>query len=298
MRLVKPSPFVYHRPTTLDQALEILAEVGADGKVLAGGQSLIPLMSMRLAAPAHLVDINHVDGLDRVETERDGVRVGATARHAAVERNPAAFAAVPLLRQALVHVAHPTIRNRGTTVGSLAHADPSGEMTAVLALLGGTVTLAGRGSERTVGAADFFQGPLESAVRPDEVAVEAFFPAPDGRTGSAWAEVSRRHGDYAVCGVGALVTLDEDLRVTASVVGLISVGPTPVVVDVSDALAGQPHDTADVVAAGALVRAAVDPEPDIHATAEYRRHLAGALTERVLRDAARAAGASVDGGDA
>lgn len=295
---MKPSPFVYHRPTTLEESLEVLAEVGADGKVLAGGQSLVPLMSMRLAAPAHLVDINHVDGLDRIETDDGGVRVGATSRHADVERDPAAFAAVPLLRQALVHVAHPTIRNRGTTVGSLAHADPSGEMTAVLAMLGGTVTLASRGNERTVDAADFFLGPLESAVRPDEVAVEAFFPAPEGRTGSAWVEVSRRHGDYAVCGVGALVSLDDDLHVTAAGIGLISVGPTPVVVDVTEALAGQAHDTADVVAAGALVRASVDPEADIHATAQYRRHLAGTLTERALQAAGNAAAALAGRGDA
>ncbi len=294
---MKPSPFVYHRPTTLEETLDVLAEVGADGKVLAGGQSLVPLLSMRLAAPAHLVDINHVGGLDRVEVRGGGVRVGATARHAAVERDDRAFDALPLLRQALVHVAHPTIRNRGTTVGSLAHADPSGEMTAVLALLGGTVTLRRRGSERTVGAADFFQGPLESAVVPGEVAVEAFFPAPTGpRTGSAWAEVSRRHGDYAVCGVGALVTLDDDLRVVAARVGLISVGPTPEVVDVTEALVGQPHDTADVAAAGRLVRAAVDPEADIHATAEYRRQLAGTLTERALRTAAGHAGAASTAG--
>lgn len=295
---MKPSPFVYHRPTTLEESLEVLGEVGADGKVLAGGQSLVPLLSMRLAAPGHLIDINHVDGLDRIQTDRGGVRVGATARHADVERDPDAFAAVPLLRQALVHVAHPTIRNRGTTVGSLAHADPSGEMTAVLALLGGSVTLASRGHERTVAAADFFLGPLESAVRPDEVAVEAFFPAPEGRTGSAWVEVSRRHGDYAVCGVGALVSLDDDLHVTAAGIGLISVGPTPVVVDVTEALAGQAHDAADLVAAGGLVRAAVDPEADIHATAQYRRHLAGTLTERALQAAGNAAAALAGRGDA
>ncbi|MGH8822928.1 MAG: FAD binding domain-containing protein, partial [Jiangellaceae bacterium] len=184
------------------------------------------------------------------------------------------------------------------TVGSLAHADPSGEMTAVLALLGGTVTLARRGSERTVGAADFFQGPLESAVAPGEVAVAAFFPVPDGRTGSAWVEVSRRHGDYAVCGVGALVSVDDDRRISAARVGLISVGPTPVVVDVTEALAGQPHDAADVSAAGRLVGAAVEPEPDIHATAEYRRHLARALTERALRDAVHAAAGGPERGDA
>jgi carbon-monoxide dehydrogenase medium subunit len=260
-------------------------------------------MSMRLAAPGHLVDINHVRGLDGVRSADAGVWVGAAARHADVERDRAAFAAVPLLRQALVHVAHPTIRNRGTTVGSLAHADPSAEMTAVLALLGGTVTLRRKGGERTVGADDFFVGPLESAVEPGELAVEAFFPAPSERTGSAWVEVSRRHGDFAVCGVGALVTFDDDRHIVAARVGLISVGPTPVVLDVSGPLAGthvppgvhkspdQPGEDA-FAAAGRLVGAAVDPEPDIHATAEYRRHLAEVLTVRALR---AAAGRAVEG---
>jgi carbon-monoxide dehydrogenase medium subunit len=287
---VKPSSFVYHRPATIEQALDLLAEVGSDGKVLAGGQSLVPLMSMRLAAPAHLVDINRVDGLGNIRTAADGVRVGATARHADVEHDTAAFSAVPLLHQAVTHVAHPTIRNRGTTVGSLTHADPSGEMTAVLALLEGTVTLRRRGGERVVAAGEFFVGPLESAVGPTELAVEAFFPKPVPGTGTAWVEVSRRHGDYAVCGVGAVVTLDDERRVETAKVGLISVGPTPTVVEVTDALVGQPHDAVDADSAGRLVMAAVDPDPDIHATAEYRRHLAGALTARAVNDAtARAA---------
>jgi CO/xanthine dehydrogenase FAD-binding subunit len=283
---VKPSSFVYHRPATIDEALEVLAEVESDGKVLAGGQSLVPLMSMRLAAPAHLVDVNRVGGLGGIRTDIGGVHVGATARHADLEHDEAAFAAVPLLRQALKHVAHPTIRNRGTTVGSLAHADPSGEMTAVLALLGGNVTLRRRGGERTIGAGEFFVGPLESAVEAGELAVEAFFPRPPLGSGTAWVEVSRRHGDYAVCGVGAVVTVDDDHHVTAAWVGLISVGPTPVVVDVTSAMAGQPHDAIDAAGAGRLVKAAVDPDPDIHASAEYRRHLAGTLTERAVTDAA------------
>src|SRR5688572_8958897 len=171
---MKPSRFTYHRPESVEEALEVLAEVGLDGKVLAGGQSLVPMLNMRLAAPRHLVDINRLPGLDEIRVDRNGagaaVRVGATARHADVERDAAAYAALPLLRQALRHVAHLTIRNRGTTVGSLVHADPSGEMTAVLALLGGTLELrsAGQGSPsvRLVTASEFFVGPLESCIEP------------------------------------------------------------------------------------------------------------------------------------
>jgi carbon-monoxide dehydrogenase medium subunit len=282
---MKPPPFVYHRPGDVDEALDTLAEVGSDGKILAGGQSLVPLMSMRLAAPAHLVDINGLSELGEIRVGHDGVQVGATVRHAQLERDEAAFAAQPLLRQALAYVAHPTIRNRGTSVGSLAHADPAGELTAVLALLGGTVTVRSRTAERTVHAAEFFLGPLESAVRPDELAIGAFFPSLPPRSGSAWTEVSRRNGDYAICGLGALVTLDEDRTIATARLGLISVGPTPVVVDVSESLAGQRADAATFTAAARHVEDTVDPEPDIHATAEYRRHLAGVLTGRALADA-------------
>lgn len=281
---MKPPPFEYHRPGTVEEALDVLAEVGPDGKVLAGGQSLVPLMSMRLAHPGHLVDINHVTGLGDVRVGSDGVRVGATVRHAELERDGAAMAAVPLLAQALADVAHPTIRNRGTSVGSLVHADPAGELTAVLALLGGEVTLRRSTGERTVPAAEFFVGPLESAARPDELATEAYFPAPPPRTGSAWVEVARRNGDYALCGVGALVTVDDGGHVVGARVGLISVAPTPLVVDVGDALAGQ-AGAAGVAAAAGYVRETVDPEADIHATAGYRRQLAGVLTARALTSA-------------
>ena len=149
---MKPSPFTYHRPESVEEALAVLADVGADGKVLAGGQSLLPVLSMRLAAPGHLVDINRLAELAYVRADADGVRIGALARHAAVERDEAAARVQPLLRQGLRLVAHPTIRNRGTTVGSLAHADPSGEMTAVLAVLRGTVTLASAAAEASARA--------------------------------------------------------------------------------------------------------------------------------------------------
>ncbi len=283
---MKPPPFTYHRPTSVGEALDVLADVGADGKVLAGGQSLVPVLNMRLAAPGHLVDINRLSDLSYVRTDPGGVRIGALARHAAVERDDDAYEAVPLLRQAIGQVAHPTIRNRGTTLGSIVHADPSGEAPAVLTLLGGSVTLASRAGTRTVQAKDFFVGPLESALRAGELAVEAHFPAVPDHTGTAWLEVARRHGDYALCGVGVLVTLDEDLRIAHARAAFISVGPTPVDVDLTDAVAGQLYGDADWAAAAALVRARIEPEDDIHATADYRRHLAGVLTARAGAEAA------------
>jgi carbon-monoxide dehydrogenase medium subunit len=279
---VKPSPFGYSRPASVDEALSILAAHGSDGKVLAGGQSLLPILSMRLAAPHHLVDINRLGELDYVRVDGSTVRVGALARHARVLADLAARVAQPLLAQALRLVAHATIRNRGTTLGSIVHADPSGEMTAVLALLGGSVRVASGSAERDVPADEFFLGPLESAVAPGELALEASFPVLVPRAGTAFVEVSRRQGDYAVCGVGALVELDGDGAVSSARTAYLSVSPTPLVLDLSEA--GD-----DFAAAAALAREQVDPEPDIHATADYRRHLAGVLTERALRDAHAAA---------
>nr|PZN45873.1 MAG: molybdopterin dehydrogenase [Actinomycetota bacterium] len=287
---MKPPPFDYHAPRTVGEALEVLADAGPEGKVLAGGQSLIPLMNMRLAAPARLVDINRIGALDTVTADARGVRVGALARHATVERSAAVAERQPLLRQALRHVAHPVIRNRGTVVGSIVHADPAAELPAVLALLGGTVRLARHGApEREVPAAEFFLGPLESALQPGELAVSAFFPALPPGSGTAFCEIARRHGDFALAGVAALVTLDDDLRITTAKVACIGVGPVPVVVDVSAECARRPAASAASPAVAAAVRDRVEPEDDIHATAEYRRHLTGVLAERALRLAAERA---------
>jgi carbon-monoxide dehydrogenase medium subunit len=292
---MKPAPFTYHAPTTLDEALDALDRVGEDGKVLAGGQSLIPMLNMRLASPEHLVDINGVSGLGDIAVDAAGVRIGALARHAQVAGDSAAYAVVPLLRQGLELVAHPVIRNRGTTVGSLAHADPSGEMTAVLTLLGGSMELARKGATRTVAAADFFLGPLESCLEPGEMAVAAWFPAPPPRTGTTFREVARRHGDYAMCGVAAAVTLDADQRVLSARTSYISMTATPVVLDLTEAVAGKPFDAADWAAAGQLSAGQLDPEPDIHATADYRRHLGVVLTRQALNEAATAAAAQPQG---
>jgi aerobic carbon-monoxide dehydrogenase medium subunit len=284
---MKPPPVVYHGPDTVAEAVRLLAEHGAEAKVLAGGQSLVPMLNMRLTAPARLVDVNRLDELAYVRTDLHGVRVGALARHADVERATHAFEAIPLLRQAVRTVAHPTIRNRGTTVGSLVHADPCGEMPAVLALLDGEVTLRSeRDGERIVAARDFFVGPMESACREDEIAVEAYFPRPRGRTGSDWREVSRRNGDYALCGVGTLVRVDEVGAVVGATAVYIAMGPVPQVVDVTEAVAGA--DIASGVAwaaAGQIAADRLEPEDDIHAGADYRRHLARVLTARSLQAA-------------
>lgn len=283
---MKPSPFDYNAPESLEEALSVLARVGGDGKVLAGGQSLLPILNMRLAAPAHIVDINRVAELAYVRVEPDAVHVGALARHADVERDEAAHGALPLLRQALQLVAHPVIRNRGTTVGSLAHADPSGEMTAVLALTGGSVTAARQGATREIAAADFFAGPLESSLEPGELAVSARFPRFPGRTGTAFVEVARRHGDYAVCGLAAAVTLDASGAVESARAAYISMAPTPLVLDLTEAVTGRTPAAADWSAAGEVAGGQVEPEADIHASADYRRHLARVLTARALAEAA------------
>ncbi|CAN5847067.1 xanthine dehydrogenase family protein subunit M [soil metagenome] len=283
---MKPAPFAYHAPTSVDEALATLHELGDEAKVLAGGQSLIPLLNMRLAAPANLVDINRIADLDHVTVDDDGVTVGATARHATVERHDDAHDAVPLLRQALQLVAHPVIRNRGTTCGSIVHADPAGEMTAVMALLGGTVRVERQGVDaRDVPAEDLFVAPLETSMAPGELATSVWFPWQPNTSGSAFVEIARRHGDYALCGVAATVELDPDGSVTAARVGAISIHPTPLVVDCAEALAGTPADDTALDAAAELVDAASEPEADLHATVVYRRHLTRVLTARAIRQA-------------
>jgi carbon-monoxide dehydrogenase medium subunit len=281
---VKPAPFDYLRPDALSDALDALATT-ADAKVLAGGQSLVPLLSMRLAAPAMLVDINGLGAeLDYVRGDDNGVAVGALARHAAVERHLRAREVQPLLSQALRLVAHATIRNRGTTVGSLAHADAAAEMPAVLCLLDGVVTAASVRGTRQIAAADLYVGPLETALAHDEILTEAWFPALPVGGGTAFDEVSRRAGDYALAGVGAVV-LTAAGRVSAVRVGCISLADTPLVLDLSEAFADGRVDEESLARAGALVEAQVQPEADIHASADYRRHLAGVLTRRVVRHA-------------
>lgn len=282
---MKPAPFAHHAPRSVEEAVRVLAEVGHDGKILAGGQSLIPILNMRLASPAHIVDINRVTGLDGVDVGPDHVRVGALVRHAQLERHEDAYAALPLLRQALVNVAHPAIRNRGTTVGSIAHADAAGEMPTIIVLTDGVVEAAGPRGSREIAARDFFEGPLETSLAEDEMAVAVRFRRFAPGTATAFAESARRHGDYAMAGVAAAVTAADGV-ITAASASFVSVTDVPTVLDLTDVLAGQETDAADWSAAAEAVRAHIEPEGDIHATADYRRMLAGELARRVLRQAA------------
>ncbi len=268
---MKAPAFDYLAPASLSEALAALAQHGEAAKLIAGGQSLVPLLSMRLAAPSMLVDINALPGLGDVACDASGVRIGALARHAEVLASAEAADVQPLLGMALNHVAHPTIRNRGTTVGSIVHADAAAEMPMVLRLLEGSVDVASVRGRRTVPAAELFAGPLESTLAHDEVAVEAFFPALVPGAGVAFQEIARRHGDYALVGVAALVETDGD-AVTRARLGFVSVSDVPAVVDVTDAL--------DDPATRAL--AELEPADDIHATAAYRAHLVKVLVPKVL----------------
>jgi carbon-monoxide dehydrogenase medium subunit len=286
---VKPPPFAYHRPETVEQAARLLADLGDDAKVIAGGQSLVPLLNFRLAAPACLVDVNHL-GLDSVTVTGEALDVGATVRVARLLDDPAVAAAAPLLAEAAGWVAHPVIRNRGTVCGSLAHADPAAELPAVLALVGGEVEVvawrAGRLATRRVAAADLFAGPLQTTLDADELVVAARFRALPARTGWAVEELARRQGDYALAGVALTVTVDGDGAPVAARAAYLSCAPAPLVVDIGPADGAPLRDR---------VAAALDPTDDIHATAAYRRHLAGVLTERAYdRALARARSATPD----
>jgi CO/xanthine dehydrogenase FAD-binding subunit len=281
---MKPAPFVYHRPASVEDATRLLADLGDEAKVVAGGQSLVPLLNFRLAAPAHLVDINGIAGLDWLDRADGAVAVGATVRHSRLLREREVAAAHPLLAEATEWIAHPVIRNRGTVCGSLAHADPAAELPAVLALLGGSIEAvawrSGSLASRRVPAADLFAGPLQTTLEVDELVVAATFPTLAAGTGWAVEELARRHGDYALAGVVLTVTVDGDGKPISGRAAYLSCAPTPVVVEIGPALAGGSDGGAATVYD--LVASSLDPTDDIHATAAYRRHLAATLTVRAV----------------
>jgi CO/xanthine dehydrogenase FAD-binding subunit len=280
---MKPPRFDYLLPRSLDEALGILAQHGEEAKVLAGGQSLVPLLNFRLVRPTYLVDVNDIPGLDGIRVEDGHLAIGAMTRQRAAETSALVRERCPLLAEAMPQIGHVQIRNRGTIGGSLAHADPAGELPAVLAALDGELVLRSRRGERRLTAQDFFVGYLATATAPDELLVEARVPVVPPRTGTAFMEVSRRHGDFALVGVAATVTVDTGGVCTACVIALTGVGPTPVVArDAARALVGVKPTAHAFAEAGRLVASALEPDSDLHASAEYRKHLGGVLTRRAL----------------
>jgi len=282
---VKPAPFDYALAESAAGALDVLAQHGAAAKVLAGGQSLVPLLNLRLARPAVVLDINAVPGLDAISVTDGELRVGALVRLRALERWAAGRA--PLLAAALGHVGHPAIRARGTVVGSLVHADPAAELPALLLCGDGAVVVrSARGGARRVPADALYLGPLTTALAPDELAVEARLALPPPEAGWGFAEVTRRHGDFALAGSAAVLTLDGEGRVARARLALFGVGGTPVRSPAGEAvLLGQAPTPARLAEAARAAAAALRPEGDLHATAGYRRRVAAVLAERTLADA-------------
>ena len=291
---MKPAPFDYTAPDSLDEVLAVLAEEGDEAKLLAGGQSLVPMMNFRLAQPALVVDCNRLSGLDFVRRSSDEgeLRIGAMTRVRRLERDREVGRSAPLLFGTVPWIAHPQIRNRGTVGGSLAHADPAAELPVVAVARRFRLRLQRAGSERWVEAPDFFTGLLETALEPEEMLTEVAIPTLPPSTGWAFDEVARRHGDYAQVGVAALLTVDGGVCRDARLVYL-SVGETPMEAPrAAELLRGEVLNDASIAAAADMAAThEIDPSGDIHASEAYKRHLARVLTARVLkRAAARAAG--------
>jgi aerobic carbon-monoxide dehydrogenase medium subunit len=286
---MKPAPFEYEAPASLEAALDLLARHGGDAKILAGGQSLIPVMNFRLAEPALLIDINRVAELDFIRRDADGtLRIGALTRQRRLERDPLVAAAAPLLHEAVPFIAHPQIRNRGTFGGSLAHADPAAELPALAVALGARLRLRRAGGDRWVDAAGFFAGLFTTALEPEEILAEAAIPPAPPRTGWAFLEIARRHGDYAQAGIAARVTLDESGRCREARLVYLSAGDAPVqALEAARLLSGEELSGSVIEAAAEKAsRDEIHPPGDVHATPDFKRHLARVLTRRALRRAA------------
>ena len=285
---MKPPPFDYYNPSSIDEALMHLAEHGYDAKALAGGQSLIPMMNFRLAQPAVLVDINNISELAYIRPdEQGGLRLGAMTRHYQVEHDPLVAERAPLLSEAMPQIATTQIRSRGTFGGSIAHADPSAELVAISVALDGRFHLRSRSGTREVNAADFFLGMFTTQLEPEELLVEVSLPPIPMRTGWALKEIARRPHDFALVGVAALVSLDNRDHINDARIVLFSVGDGPVSAQkAAGVLKGQPP-TSDLIIAAAESAGTddIDPSSDIHASAAYRRHLVKVLTRQALEKA-------------
>ena len=283
---MKPAPFKYIAATSLEHALSLKAEHGDDAKFLAGGQSLIPTMNFRLARPAVLIDINEIEDLAGIRPSAAAARVGPLTRYRTLQRDAAFAHLFPLIGEALPHIAHPQIRNRGTIGGNLSHADPASELPAIALALGARFQVRTATQQRWIEASDFFVGALTTDLKPDEMLVEIELPLPKPRTGCCFMEIARRRGDFAIVGVAAMLTLDERDECTDVRLSFCGVGETPV--DASTAanvlVGSAPSEDANGDVA-AIVQTMIEPSGSVHATADYQRHIAGVLTERALQTA-------------
>ncbi len=279
---MKPARFEYHRPASLAETFDLLDRYGDDGRILAGGQSLVPALNMRLATPRAVIDINRLPGLDDIRLAPEGLVIGALTRQEALERSPLVREHAPLLAAAVPHVGHAAIRARGTVGGSLALADPAAELPACAVALDATIRLSRRGGSRSVAAADFFRGIYTTAVEPGEVVTEIVAPlAPGWRAG--FDELARRHGDFALAGLAARLRVEGRTVRDARLV-FFGVGDRPVRARSAEtALAGREPDPEALAAAGRALTLDLDPPGDIHASPGLRRHLAGVLLARGIR---------------
>ncbi|MGQ0570163.1 MAG: FAD binding domain-containing protein [Armatimonadota bacterium] len=280
---MKSAPFKYLAPRTREEALDALRRYGPEAKLLAGGQSLVPLLAMRLARPAVIIDLNRIRDLTHIRTSRGGLAIGAMTRQRILEHDPLVAARAPLVHEALRWVGHPQIRTRGTIGGSLAHADPSAELPAVASVLDARLVLASARGERVMGTAGFYTGYLTTALGPMEMLTEVRIPAQPPGAGWAFDEVARRRGDFALAGVAVLLRCDADRRCTDARIGFTGVSYGPVrVAEAEQSLVGKRISNATAAEAGKIAAAALDPDGDIHASAAYRRHVAGVLAERAV----------------
>lgn len=279
---MKPPKFDYHAPTTVEQALELLGRYGGDAKVLAGGQSLMPLLNFRLSRPAALVDLNRIPSLAYIKEQDGQMRFGAMTRQRTIEFSSVVKERVPLLREATKLVGHLPIRTRGTIGGSIAHADPSAEYPAVLTALEGEVVARGPKGERVVKAGDLFRTYLTTSLEPDEILVEVRMPAMPAGAGYALEEFARRHGDFAIVGIAAVI-VREGQRCKSARLATAGAGPVPLRLRAAEEILER-DGLGEAAIAAAARRAAelVSPDADIHASADYRRHLTGVLTKRAL----------------
>jgi carbon-monoxide dehydrogenase medium subunit len=280
---VKPVRFAYADPRSVDEALALLAEHGDEARLLAGGQSLVPLLNLRLVRPGVIIDLNRVAGLDGITLDGDVLRVGAMTRQRRLEKDAGVRARLPLLVEALGFVGHPPIRNRGTIGGSLAHADPAAELPALLVGLGGEVVARGGGGERVIDGAAFFRDLMTTALRPDEILTEVRLRLPSPAAGWAFLEVARRHGDFALAGVAAVVEPGPDRTVREARISLFGVGATPVRASTAEReLTGREPTAERLQRVAEIVSETLRPDADLHASAEYRRQVGGVLARRAL----------------